>query len=363
MLRIVFSNEDIGRTRVAPAPDPVWELVLSLHLLQDRLRDDVTAGWRREVQDTLRRDGHLAHMRLLLGLNPPRGYFPDFLTPYDSLFGLEAGLEALRSTPTARLRQDLGLVAAANLLPTAAPALARGEPEVLRHLTDSMERYGEVAIEPYWPRLRAAVEADRARRTRALLDGGTEGLLSSLRPVMHWDSGVLDVLDYPANRELHLEGRGLLLVPSFFCSRTPVALVDPTLPPVLVYPIDRLGGVLTNGNGNGAEDGSPTRSMFLQAGLGRLGTGRPASPGDGTSAATGREALSALLGRTRAAVLEAVGDGSSTGEIARRLGISQAAASQHATVLRNAGLVISQRDRNTVLHTLTALGQAMLDAG
>jgi DNA-binding transcriptional ArsR family regulator len=44
------------------------------------------------------------------------------------------------------------------------------------------------------------------------------------------------------------------------------------------------------------------------------------------------------------------------------LGISQAAASQHATVLRNAGLLISQRDRNTVLHTLTALGQAMLDA-
>jgi DNA-binding transcriptional ArsR family regulator len=363
MLRIVFSNEDIGRTRVAPAPDPVWELVLSLHLLQDRLRDDVTAGWRREVQDTLRRDGHLAHMRLLLGLNPPRGYFPDFLTPYDSLFGLEAGLEAVRSTPATRLRRDVSLVAATNMMPAAAPALARGEPDVLRHLTDSMERYGEVAIEPYWPRLRAAVEADRARRTRALLDGGTEGLLSSLRPVMHWDPGLLEleVPDYPTNRELRLEGRGLLLVPSFFCSRTPVALVDPSLPPVLVYPIDRLGGVLANGNGT--EDGSPARNMFLQTGLGRLGMGRPGAPGDGASAATGREALSALLGRTRAAVLEAVGGGSSTGEIARRLGISQAAASQHATVLRNAGLVLSQRDRNTVLHTLTPLGQAMLDGG
>ena len=34
MLTIHFSQEDILRTRVAPAADPVWELVLSLHLLQ-----------------------------------------------------------------------------------------------------------------------------------------------------------------------------------------------------------------------------------------------------------------------------------------------------------------------------------------
>lgn len=231
------------------------------------------------------------------------------------------------------LHRDLTRLAEENRLPTPAAALARGEPEALRHLTDSMARYHSLAVTPYWPRIQAAVEADRARRARAMLDGGPEGLLASLRPGMRYAGGVLEVLDYPDSRELHLDGRGLLLVPSFFCAPTPVALLDPTLPPVLVYPVDRLGGLVP-----------------------RTGPGAGRNP-DGT-----REALGALLGRTRAAVLEAADDGCTTGEMARRLRISAAAASQHTTVLRNAGLLVSHRDRNTVLHTLTPLGRAVLDA-
>jgi DNA-binding transcriptional ArsR family regulator len=330
VLRIVFSGEDLARTRVAPYPDPVWELVLSLHLLQDRGWDDPMRGWRRTVQDTLRRDGRLATMQLLFRLNPPHDYFPDFLTPFESRDGLEAGLEALRATPATRLRRDLSLLAEQRPLPPAASALARGDQDVLRHLTYLMVEYDRVAVEPYQARLRAAVDADRARRARAFLDGGAEGLLASLRPTMRWVDGVLEIPNYPSTRDLHLCGRGLLLIPSFFCDRIPVTLVDPTLPPVLVYPVDRCGGLL--------------------------------SASAAVSAPAERQALSALLGRTRAAVLAAIGDGCSTGEIARRLAISPAAASQHASVLRNAGLVVTRRNRNTVLHTLTPLGSAMLEA-
>ncbi|MCI4064364.1 winged helix-turn-helix domain-containing protein [Micromonospora sp. R77] len=332
MLKIFFSGEDILRTRVAPAADPLWELVLSLHLLQGRSNDPLMANWRRVVAGGLRRDSAAEQHRLLFALNPPRGYFPDFLTPYESRDGFEAGLEAVRGTPATLLHRDVTLLAGGAVLPASASALARGEAEVLRHLTDSMERYRELALAPYWPRIQAAVDADRARRARALLDGGVEGLLASLRPRMRWDAGVLEVVDYPDTRELHLDGRGLLLVPSFFCARTPVALLDPTLPPVLVYPVDRLGGLVPE-----------------------LGNGTAPAPG-------GRDALAALLGRTRAAVLEATDDGCTTGEVARRLHISPAAASQHTTVLRNAGLLVSQRERNRVLHTLTPLGRAVLDA-
>ncbi|MFE9203775.1 ArsR/SmtB family transcription factor [Micromonospora sp. NPDC007230] len=335
MLKIIFSSEDILRTRVAPAADPVWELVLSLHLLQGRGRDPLLTPWRRTVANTLRMEESSGErFRLLLALNPPRGYFPDFLTPYASKNGLAAGLEAVRGTPVDMLHRDLTRLAEENVLPAPAAGLARGEPEVLRHLTGSMARYQELAVTPYWSRIQAAVEADRARRARAMLDGGAEGLLASLRPSMRWADGVLEVLDYPDTRELHLDGRGLLLVPSFFCARTPVALVDPALPPVLVYPVDRLGG-LTPAPGLGARRNA-----------------------DGAS----REALAALLGRTRAAVLEAADEGCTTGEMARRLSISAAAASQHTSVLRNAGLLVSHRDRNTVLHTLTPLGRAVLDA-
>ncbi|MGW5669156.1 winged helix-turn-helix domain-containing protein [Micromonospora sp. NPDC003776] len=328
MLKIIFSGEDILRTRVAPAADPVWELVLSLHLLQGRGREPLLLEWRRAVARALRTESDAEQFRLLFALNPPRGYFPDFLTPYASRDGLEAGLSALRGTPIGMLRRDLTLLAEENVLPSSADALARGEPEVLRHLTGSMARYQSLALAPYWVRIQAAVEADRARRARAMLDGGPEGLLASLRPSMRWADNVLEVLDYPDSRELRLDGRGLLLVPSFFCARTPVALLDPALPPVLVYPVDRLGGLAASRD-----------------------------PDDGE-----REALAALLGRTRAAVLAAADNGCTTGEVARRLNISAAAASQHASVLRNAGLLVSHRDRNTVLHTLTPLGRAVLDA-
>lgn len=332
MLRIFFSTEDVARTRVAPAPDPIWEMVLSLHLLQGRTRDPTMAGWRRTVWRSLRRQRDSERLRLLFALTPPRGYFPDFLTPYEGLQGLDAGLDAVAATPTALLRRDLSLLAQDNALPTSAAQLARGEVAMRRHLVDSMRRYHATAIAPYWKRIRTAIEADRNRRARALLNGGTEGLLASLPP-LRWESGVLEVPGYPATRELHLDDRGLLLVPSFFCTHRPVALFDPALPPVLVYPVDRLGG---------------------------LGQSADAASGRGQEEQT-REALAALLGRTRAHVLEAVNEGCSTGEVARRLGISPAAASQHATVLRNAGLLVSQRERNTVRHTLTPLGRAILN--
>ncbi|MEU4550853.1 ArsR/SmtB family transcription factor [Micromonospora violae] len=332
MLKIHFSGEDILRTRVAPAADPVWELVLSLHVLRGRTRDPLTAHWRRSVARDLRQDASSEQLRLLFALSPPRGYFPDFLTPYASVDGFEAGLDALRRTPTASLHRDLSVLAAENQLPSSAAALARGEVAVLHHLAESMEQYRSLAISPYWGRIQAAVAADRARRARALLDGGVEGLLTSLRPAMRWENGVLEVRNYPHSRELYLDGRGLLLVPSFFCAATPVALLDPALPPVLVYRVDRLGG-LVSAEVNGA-----------------------------SVSGAARDSLAALLGRTRAAVLQASDEGCTTGEVARQLNISPAAASQHATVLRNAGLLVSHRERNSVLHTLTPLGRAMLDA-
>ncbi|MEU5669750.1 winged helix-turn-helix domain-containing protein [Micromonospora sp. NPDC049089] len=330
MLKIHFSGEDILRTRVAPAADPVWELVLSLHVLRGRTRDPLTANWRRSVARDLRQNSASEQLRLLFALNPPRGYFPDFLTPYASVEGFEAGLDALRRTPAELLHRDLSVLAAENQLPSSAAALARGEVSALHHLAESMEQYRSLAISPYWGRIQAAVAADRTRRARALLDGGVEGLLASLRPAMRWESGVLEVHSYPHSRELHLDGRGLLLVPSFFCAATPVALLDPALPPVLVYPVDRLGALVS-------------------------------ADADAASGAA-RESLAALLGRTRAAVLQASDEGCTTGEVARQLNISPAAASQHATVLRNAGLLVSHRERNSVLHTLTPLGRAMLDA-
>ncbi|MFD7435316.1 MarR family transcriptional regulator [Streptomyces sp. NPDC059861] len=69
------------------------------------------------------------------------------------------------------------------------------------------------------------------------------------------------------------------------------------------------------------------------------------------------------MGRPRAAVLEesAASNGTTGRELARRLGISAASASEHAATMRDANLITSQRVTNTAWHTLSPLGQALLE--
>lgn len=73
--------------------------------------------------------------------------------------------------------------------------------------------------------------------------------------------------------------------------------------------------------------------------------------------------LGKLVGHTRSVVLRAIGDGATTSELARRAGVSLASASQHACVMREAGLVTTLRRGNAVLHTVTPLGAALLKGG
>lgn len=74
--------------------------------------------------------------------------------------------------------------------------------------------------------------------------------------------------------------------------------------------------------------------------------------------------LAALLGQTRAAVLAEITAVSSinTTDLARRLLISPSRASEHATVLRGAGLITSHRHRNNVVHGPTPLGLDLVSA-
>ncbi|GAA2605350.1 helix-turn-helix domain-containing protein [Streptomyces axinellae] len=59
-------------------------------------------------------------------------------------------------------------------------------------------------------------------------------------------------------------------------------------------------------------------------------------------------------------MLEVIADGVTTGQLARRVGLSPASASEHTTVLRKAGLVATRRSGRTAHHSLTALGSELL---
>lgn len=321
-MRIHFTRRDLALTVLADDPDPLWELVNSVQALQGRYGQVVLGHWRRQVADELRRAELSALVRArLFPLVPHASYFPDLLTPPEGALGLEEAVMAILGTPRARLGAEIEGLGGAPGTGAWLADLAAGRPSALGELGEVLRAYFRHAVAPYWDRLRTHVHRDLAMRRHVLRERGVEGLLDSFAPMMRWRRPVLEFARHPSDREIHLDGRGLRLVPSYFAQLNPQTIIDGELPQVIVYPV-------------------PHDPRWLAP-----GRFRPDHP-----------ALARLLGETRAAILLATVDGCTTTELARRASTSPASASRHATVLREAGLVITRRHGGSVLHSATALG-------
>ncbi|OLF10367.1 ArsR/SmtB family transcription factor [Actinophytocola xanthii] len=325
MLRIHFTPADLTRVSVAPHADPLWEIVFSGFRLRERRCSVTYRPWLSALGTTP--GSRIAPVRagfaVLNVLAPTGPYFPDFLTPPAGRLGLEPGLDALARTPRRELRGQLERLASYATLPSWARPLADADAGALTWFTDTLRAYHRAAIAPFAQLAEQSVAADRSYRLHKLATEGVEGLWASMRPMMRWSPPVLEV-DYSVDRDVYLNGRGLRLVPSYFCQHVPVGLADPDLPPVLVYPIAQ------------------------QFAWDRV---KPA-----------RGSLDKLVGTTRGAVLRAMGLGVTAGELARRTNTSAASISRHTSVLRNAGLARCDREGAAVLHSLTDLGRALVEA-
>jgi hypothetical protein len=190
-------------------------------------------------------------------------------------------------------------------------------------------------LAPYWPRLTDVYNADRAVRLRHFLAGGVDNLLAQANPGwIRWNPPVLEIrMVNGIDSDAYPGGEGILLVPSVFAIRSVVDTAAKPQP-IVTYP---------------ACHDQP---------LGNLTTFIPQNTTPGTTTA-----LTALLGTTRAAVLTTIAErpGCGTTQLAKALNIANASASQHATVLRAAGLIHTVRYRNTALHSPTTLGNALLN--
>ncbi|MFC4113641.1 ArsR/SmtB family transcription factor [Nonomuraea zeae] len=324
-LRIHFGREDLTRVRLAAGYDAMWELVLSVHQIAfPAQRTPFFAGWRRRAGGTVSAEGLEPVVRGLARLGPAAAYFPDFLTPAGQRSCVGEGLEAVLSTPVARIRAEVGKLAALHRRPPSwFGDLADGRPGALDRLGRAVRRYHDAVLAPYERELAAAVGADLAGRTRELAAGGVERLLAGLHPSARWRSPVLSV-DYAVDADLHLNGRGLLLIPTLFGVHNLITLADRDQAPVLVYPVRR-----------------EALWELPDGAQGRL------------------DVLSDLLGPTRAAALNVVDEGLTTTALAGALGVSPSAASRHATALRKAGLIRTVRRGQRVLHSRTRLGEAL----
>jgi hypothetical protein len=327
VFRIHFTAEDLARTHIADSPRPLLEANLAVRLLQGRNQPERFGAWRHDVLARLpRRAG------MILDLMPSSGYTPMFLNP-NRPGDVGEQLDMVRGAPRSEIRLEMARFAQRHAI----PAWARGlesDRRLLGCLADALDRVHGVAVAPHWADVSARFVADRSARAQEFLDGGIDRLLTCLHPArIRWVPPVLEVLTVSRLRgELRLDGRGLLLVPTVFGVNAPTIDLAGEQP-CLTYPA--------------RQDGHAMPLTLAERAPGRFGV--PAS-------------LVALLGRTRAAVLCAIVErpGCSTGELATAVRVSQSTASEHATVLRTAGLISTVRHRQKALHTPTAAGSALL---
>lgn len=322
VLRVVFERRDLQQVRLSNAPDPMWEVLLGFQCLHERQVPLHQAAWHHSARRQLTAGAPQPWLSTLRALIPTRGSFPDFLTPAPFTVDLDAGCAILAGTSPTRLHRDIS-----SAFPDPGPAssvrlLAMGDRHEVRGLVRAVRTGHKVLIAPQWQQICRAVATDWGERARILVQRGIGCFFTGLPCVTGWDGETL-TFQYPMDRTLRLAGRGLTLIPSYFCTGAPVTLIDPELPPALVYPIHH-------------------------------------QPIGSTAAAKVPTWLVPLLSRTRAECLYVLVIPRTTSQLAIRLGVSIGTASKQAMILRNAGLITSVRDGGSVIHQVTALGMALL---
>ncbi|WP_329274541.1 ArsR/SmtB family transcription factor [Streptomyces sp. NBC_00691] len=329
MKRIHFTSQDLMRIRVAGTIGTAAETLDSVRLLHTA---DVGLGFRRwQVSVRGRLD---ERVRPLLALLPPEGPDVDLWSLAGDSVCIEEAVDRLLGAPRDLLRLEFENIRFRPAHRVWARDLVDGDREAWLQVTTALRACHAATVAPYWDRVRSHLAEVRATYANAMTEGGVDRLLQTLcGPTLRWRPPVLE-LDHPHAADVHLNGRGLVIAPTLFSGRRAELMhpsLDPAEAPVLAVP-----SVTDALVGNTLWDGSGTSSG---------------------------QALEDLLGRTRAAILEAVAVGHSTTDLARRLSISPATVSHHTSVLRNSGLVATRREGKAVLHTVTSMGMALLEPG
>lgn len=303
---------------VADRPTPLVELGLAFEMLQRRDAHPVFSAWRRRVARTLPRPA-----RPLLQLVSPLGAGPLFLDPPSH--DLEEGVDQILSTPKSQARTELRRMCSIDrpLTPWVRD-LADRDREAWQILGQAVRAAHADLIAEAWPRIRAGFRAETAWRSRVLAQQGLHAALTGLAPNIRWRGTTLEA-PFPRDLDLTLRGQGIVLQPSLFWSDHLLAAPHPDGRLLLIYPAV-----------------TPL-------------------PLDDTS--TSDDPLTAIVGATRAQALRLLVHQHTTTGLARELAVSPAAASMQAKTLREAGLIVSQRDGKAVWHWCTPLGLDLLVHG
>jgi Helix-turn-helix domain/Family of unknown function (DUF5937) len=318
MLVIRFGLEDLANVRFAISP--LLELYRGVLALDDPGILGLHLPW---IVATRASTSDL-DLELLRALVPRGVYAPDFIHPPPSspLAELEDELAAMLATPADRVRAEIEVAYRRTSVPDVLQPFIEEPDAAIARLADLIRVYWQRALAPNWERLRNLLQGDILYRARRMADGGARLLFADLHPELRFEDDELRI-EKPWQATRLLDGRGLLLVPSAFTWPVISSITKPPWQPTLIYPARGIG-------------------MLWEP-------GEPTAP----------EALSALLGQRRAAVLAALDAPRSTAELAQRLALSAPSVSQHLSVLKAAGLVHASRVGRTVLYARTSRGVAL----
>ncbi|MBT0773993.1 helix-turn-helix domain-containing protein [Kineosporia sp. J2-2] len=328
MIRIHLDEITRARTRITISP--LLEMIRSLELLH---RHPVAVpwpytDWADRAREVLRTQPGTAPLRLygdLYGKDHGRPT-PDVFTPLpeQALPDLETELGLLRRTEPAVMREQFG-----KHYPEGIPAFLQvyeREPEAaFARLADAFATYWQLAVEPYWPAMRTALDEEVLRRARALATEGADALLLDLHGPQVWQAPVLSFPRHRKESTLVAVDQRLLLIPLIFAGNTSMVSTD--------HP--------------------HIQSISYQAPGQALLAARPPS-------SSPPDRLTVLLGPARSAVLLALRRPSSTTGLAQELKLAPSTVSEHLAGLLAAGLVRRRRSGRRVLYELEPAGAALL---
>lgn len=307
------------------AVSPLWETQAAVQAFADERGRAYHAPWMRTVHASAAR----LEWAALLAVLPRHGYVPDFLTPPPptSMPTLASQLEQIRATDPAQVVREIQWCHdtvhhehSRRLLASMIADPQHARDQLAAMLYDAWA----TLVEPYWARIQMLLDRDIAERSRALAQHGLRRVLAELDPKIRWTRHGL-VLPDRSDRTVKVGERGLVLMPSAYLWPNVAAIVEEPWQPTIVYPAEGISGLWQ------APQVTP-------------------------------EALSRLLGRTRARVLAALDQPLSTTAVAAITDLSPAGASRHLIALRDAGLATAARHGHEVRYRRTELGSALLHA-
>lgn len=324
MIRIHLDDRTVAHTRIAVSP--LWEIQAGFWLLH-RNPDELPwpyTDWARQARRLLAGLPDSAPLRVYLdaGAN-----MPDFLSPIPPTAAptLAEETAALRDTPAELVAEQL-----ARHWPDGVPDWLRPyatDPRAaLDRVADDLLGWWEAALAPWWPAMRAALDAEVLHRARALAADGPDALLADLHEQARWERPVLTVVK-PWEQEVRAADQRLLLIPLIFSGGGLACSTDHPNVVAVSY---------------------PARGAALLA----------AGPAGQPDPVTDRLAL--LLGRGRATVLRALARPATTAGLAGALGLAPSTVSEHLSALLAAGVVHRRRVGRRVLYGLEPTGAALL---